>query len=215
MRGLVKIHRGYHPCPFFRFALAVSVDVANEANTMASAMNIASNAIVSTTERDNPIRHTTSTARFVGGGCGERSWRRTPCARRANTVSVSPLPVSWITRFRSDRAAHHSIGRICNRSAPHATRGSLCLKAPDGRGWGPSKSLWVSPSDRAPCVSPQDSHRGYRNFRNGHLMNDTTDQSLIKIHERSNRTENVSGGPSCDAASTSYKLSRKLPNPRW
>jgi hypothetical protein len=148
MRGLVKIHRGYHPCPFCRLALAVSVDVANEANTMASAMNIASNAIVSTTERDNPIRHTTSTARFVGGGCGERSWRRTPCARRANTVSVSPLPVSWITRFRSDRAAHHSIGRICNRSAPHATRGSLCLKAADGRGWGPFKSLWVSPSDR-------------------------------------------------------------------
>jgi hypothetical protein len=31
-----------------RLALAVSVDVSNEANTMASAMNIASNAIVST-----------------------------------------------------------------------------------------------------------------------------------------------------------------------
>ena len=134
MRGTVKTHRGHHPCPSFRLALAVSVDVANEANTTASAMNIASNAIVSTTECDSPIRHTTSTNRFGGGGCGERSWRRTPCARPANTVGISPLPVSWITRFRSNRAAHHSIGRICNRSAPHAMRGSLCLKAADGRG---------------------------------------------------------------------------------
>jgi hypothetical protein len=148
MRGLVKIHRGYHPCPSFRLALAVSVDVANEANTMAFAMNIASNTIVSTTGRGKLTQSTSSIARSVGDDCGERSWRRTPCARPANRVGVSPLPVSWITRFRSNRAAHHSIGRICNRSAPHAMLGSLCLKAADGRGWGPSKSLCVSPSDR-------------------------------------------------------------------
>jgi len=135
-------------CHAFQLGLAGFVAVPTEPNMMASAMNIASNAIVRTTGRDNPTRHATSTARSVGNGCVERSSQTIPFVRRAKTVVVSHSPASSITKFRSNTAAHRLIGKICNHSAIHATRRSPCTKAADGRGVGACKSLWVSPSDR-------------------------------------------------------------------
>jgi hypothetical protein len=143
-------------CPTSLLAPAASAAVPNEANTMASAMNIGSNATVSTTGRDETMSHATFTTRLPGNAYGRHSWRPIRCAGHAKRTGVLRLQPLSITECRSSTEAHRSIGQICNPYVARATRGSQSKKGVGGQGVGPPNSLGINELDRRAgtvCIS--------------------------------------------------------------